>query len=70
MPQSGILAAHRVRTTRGVSCRAHHKTTSFKLVWDIEAQPDPRAVVPGLLYEGYQTVIEAGPKWGKTTLSR
>ena len=40
----------------------------FKLVWDIEAQPDPRAVVPGLLYEGHQTVIEAGPKWGKTTL--
>ena len=40
----------------------------FKLVWDIEAQPDPRAVVPGLLYEGYQTVIEAGPKWGKTTM--
>ena len=37
----------------------------FKLVWDIEAQPDPRAVVPGLLYEGHQTVIEAGPKWGK-----
>ena len=24
--------------------------------------------MPGLLYEGYQTVIEAGPKWGKTTL--
>ena len=40
----------------------------FKLVWDIDAQPDPRAVVPGLLYEGHQTVIEAGPKWGKTTL--
>ena len=40
----------------------------FKLVWDIEAQPDPRAVVPGLLYEGHQTVIEAGPKWGKTTM--
>ena len=44
------------------------KLHRFKLVWDIEAQPDPRAVVPGLLYEGYQTVIEAGPKWGKTTL--
>ena len=44
------------------------KPHRFKLVWDIEAQPDPRAVVPGLLYEGYQTVIEAGPKWGKTTL--
>ena len=44
------------------------KSHRFKLVWDIEAQPDPRAVVPGLLYEGYQTVIEAGPKWGKTTL--
>ena len=37
-------------------------------MWDIETQPDPRAVVPGLLYEGYQTVIEAGPKWGKTTM--
>ena len=24
--------------------------------------------MPGLLYEGHQTVIEAGPKWGKTTL--
>ena len=44
------------------------KSHRFKLVWDIEAQPDPRAVVPGLLYEGYQTVIEAGPKWGKTTM--
>ena len=44
------------------------KSHRFKLVWDIEAQPDPRAVVPGLLYEGHQTVIEAGPKWGKTTL--
>ena len=44
------------------------KAHRFKLVWDIETQPDPRAVVPGLLYEGYQTVIEAGPKWGKTTM--
>ena len=52
------------------ACRveAIEKSHRFKLVWDIEAQPDPRAVVPGLLYEGYQTVIEAGPKWGKTTL--
>ena len=53
-----------------VACRVEpiEKSHRFKLVWDIEAQPDPRAVVPGLLYEGYQTVIEAGPKWGKTTL--
>ena len=52
------------------ACRVEPITKShrFKLVWDIESQPDPRAVVPGLLYEGYQTVIEAGPKWGKTTL--
>ena len=52
------------------ACRVEPITKShrFKLVWDIEAQPDPRAVVPGLLYEGYQTVIEAGPKWGKTTM--
>ena len=52
------------------ACRVEPITKShrFKLVWNIESQPDPRAVVPGLLYEGYQTVIEAGPKWGKTTL--
>ena len=52
------------------ACRVEPITKShrFKLVWDVEAEPDPRAVVPGLLYKGYQTVIEAGPKWGKTTL--
>ena len=52
------------------ACRVEPITKShrFKLVWNIESQPDPRAVVPGLLYEGYQAVIEAGPKWGKTTL--
>ena len=48
--------------------REVEKAHRFKLVWDIVTQPDPIAVVPGLLYEGHQTVIEAGPKWGKTTL--
>ena len=58
------------KAEHAAACRVEPITKShrFKLVWDIEAQPDPRAVVPGLLYEGYQTVIEAGPKWGKTTL--
>ena len=59
-PKGDFEAACRVEPIR--------KSHRFKLVWDIETQPDPRAVVPGLLYEGYQTVIEAGPKWGKTTM--
>ena len=42
----------------------------FQLVWDIEAQPDPRAVKCRLwIYEELtRPDLEAGPKWGKTTM--
>ena len=40
----------------------------FQLLWDYVAELAPDPILPGLMWRNAHALLEAGPKWGKTTL--
>ena len=40
----------------------------FQLLWEYQPVPRPEPILPGLMWHRMHSLIEAGPKWGKTTL--